>query len=52
VRRLSYLFALVFATMLGLPTNAVAAPPQTGHFPVEEYIAELEPERSVCGFPI
>jgi hypothetical protein len=52
VRRLSCLFALVLATMLRLPTNAAAAPPQTGHFPIEGYIAALEPESSVCGFPM
>jgi hypothetical protein len=44
VRRLSYLFVLILATMLKLPTNAVVAPPQTGHFPIEGYIAVLEPQ--------
>jgi hypothetical protein len=52
MRRLSYLFVLILATMLGLPTNAVAAQPLTGHFPIEEHIAVLEPESSTCGFPI
>lgn len=52
MRRLSYLFVLVLATMLGLPANAVAAEPETGHFPIEEHIAVLEPESSACGFPI
>jgi hypothetical protein len=52
MRRLSYLFVLVLATMLGLPATAVATPPETGHFPIEEHIAVLEPESSVCGFPI
>jgi hypothetical protein len=52
MRRLSYLFVLALATMLGLPATAVATPPETGHFPIEEHIAVLEPESSVCGFPI
>jgi hypothetical protein len=52
MRRLSYLVVLVLATMLGLPTTAVAAPIETGHFPIEEHIAALEPESSVCRFPI
>jgi hypothetical protein len=52
MRRLWYLFVLVLATLLGLSTTAVAAPPETGHFPIEEHIAVLEPESSVCGFPI
>ena len=52
MRRLSYLVVLVLATMLGLPANAVAAQPETGHFPIEEHFPVLEPESSVCGFPI
>jgi hypothetical protein len=52
MRRLSYLVVLVLATMLGLPATAVAAPPETGQFPIEEHIAVFEPESSVCGFPI
>jgi hypothetical protein len=52
MRRLWYLFALVLAALLGLSTTAVAAPPENGHFPIEEHIAVLEPESSVCGFPI
>jgi hypothetical protein len=52
MRRLWYLFVLVLATLLGPPANAVAAPPDTGHFPIEEHFPVLEPESSVCGFPI
>jgi hypothetical protein len=52
MRRLWYLFVLVPAALLGLSATAVAAPPDTGHFPIEEHIAVLEPESSVCGFPI
>jgi hypothetical protein len=52
MRRLSYLSALVLAAMLGLPATAVAAPPDTGKFEFEETIAVVEPESSVCGFPI
>jgi hypothetical protein len=52
MRRLSYLVVLVLATMLGLSATAAAAPSDTGHFPIEEHIAVLEPESSVCGFPI
>jgi hypothetical protein len=52
MRRLWYLFVLVLAILLGLPANAVAAPPATGHFPIEEHFAVLEPESSLCGFPI
>jgi len=33
MRRRWYLFVLVLAILLGLPANAVAAPPATGHFP-------------------
>jgi hypothetical protein len=51
MRRLSHLVVLVLA-MLGLPATAVAAPPETGQFPIEEHIAVFEPESSVCGFPI
>jgi hypothetical protein len=59
MRKLSYLFVLSvatilggLATMLGLPANALAAQTDTGHFPIEEHIAVLEPESSVCGFPV
>jgi hypothetical protein len=52
MRRLWYLFVLILATMLGLPASAVAAAPETGHFPIEEHIAVIEPESSACGFPI
>jgi len=52
MRKLWYLFVLVLGTMIGLPATAVATPPETGHFPIEEHIAVLEPESSVCGFPI
>lgn len=52
MRRLRYLFLLVPAALLGLSATAVAVPPDTGHFPIEEHIPVLEPESSVCGFPI
>jgi hypothetical protein len=52
MRRLSYLVVLVLATILGLPATAAAAPPETGHFPIEEQVDVVEPESSVCGFPI
>jgi hypothetical protein len=52
MRRLSYLVVLVLATMLGLPANAVAAQPEIIRLPIEEHIAVVEPESSVCGFPI
>ena len=52
VRRLSYLFVLISATMLKLPTNAAVAPPQTGHFPIEGTSRCWRPKISVCGFPI
>jgi hypothetical protein len=32
--------------------RAAAATPITGHFPIEDHIAVLEPESTVCGFPI
>jgi hypothetical protein len=52
MRRFLYPFVLILATMFGLPATALATPPATGHFPIEEHIAVLEPESSVCGFPI
>jgi len=52
MRRLSYLFVLVLAALLGLPATAVAAQPEIIRLPIEEHIAVLEPESSVCGFPI
>jgi hypothetical protein len=52
MRRLSYLVVLVLATVLGLPATAVAAPPDTGQFQFEEQVDVVEPESSVCGFPI
>jgi hypothetical protein len=32
--------------------RAEAATPITGHFPIEDHIAVLEPESTVCGFPV
>ena len=32
--------------------RAAAATPVTGHFPIEDHIAALEPESTVCGFPV
>jgi hypothetical protein len=52
MRRLSYLVVLVLATMLGLPANAVAAQPEIIRLPIEEHFPVVEPESSVCGFPI
>jgi hypothetical protein len=42
----------VSSALAGGPAHAVAATPITGHFPIDEHIAVLEPESSVCGFPI
>src|SRR5439155_10449716 len=42
----------VSSALAGGQAHAVAATPVTGHFPIEEHIAVLEPESSVCGFPI
>jgi hypothetical protein len=33
-------------------TQAVAATPITGQFPIEDHIGVLEPESTVCGFPV
>jgi hypothetical protein len=40
------------SALAGGQTQASAATPITGHFPIEEHIAVLEPESTVCGFPI
>jgi len=42
----------VSSALAGGQAHAVAATPVTGHFPIEEHIAVLEPESTVCGFPI
>jgi hypothetical protein len=52
MRRLWYLSVLALAALLGLPATAAAAPPEIGHFPIEEQVDVVEPESSVCGFPI
>jgi hypothetical protein len=42
----------VSSALAGGQAHAIAATPITGHFPIDEHIAVLEPESSVCGFPI
>jgi hypothetical protein len=42
----------VTSALAGGQTPAVAATPVTGQFPIEEHIAVLEPESTVCGFPV
>jgi hypothetical protein len=42
----------ISSALAGGQAHAVAATPVTGHFPIDEHIAVLEPESSVCGFPI
>jgi hypothetical protein len=42
----------VTSAVAGGQTPAVAATPITGQFPIEAHIAVLEPESTVCGFPI
>ena len=42
----------VSSALAGGQAHAVAATPLTGHFPIEEHIAVLDPESTVCGFPI
>jgi hypothetical protein len=43
---------LTTATLLAAAPALGATQPLTGQFPIEEHIAVLEPESSVCGFPI
>jgi hypothetical protein len=42
----------VSSALAGGQAHAIAATPITGHFPIDEHIAVLEPESNVCGFPI
>jgi hypothetical protein len=42
----------VGSVLAGGQTPAVAATSITGQFPIEEHIAVLEPESTVCGFPV
>ena len=42
----------VSSALAGGQAHAGAATPLTGHFPIDEHIAVLEPESTVCGFPI
>jgi hypothetical protein len=44
--------ACVIAASFALAPSAIAATPLTGHFPIEEHFVGLEPESSVCGFPV
>ena len=49
------LLASVIAISSALAGGQAQASPRTpfiGHFPIEEHIAVLEPESTVCGFPI
>ena len=42
----------VTSALAGDQTPAGAATPITGQFPIEAHIAVLEPESTVCGFPV
>ena len=42
----------VAPALAGGQTPAGAAPPGPGQFPIEDHIAVLEPESTVCGFPV
>jgi hypothetical protein len=42
----------VSSALAGGQPEASATTPSTGHFPIEEHFAVLEPESTVCGFPI
>jgi hypothetical protein len=53
VSRSRWLSGLVFTAMLALPAStAHAVPPDVGRFPVKEQVQVLEPESTICGFPI
>jgi hypothetical protein len=41
-----------FSVLVGGQTQARATPPDIFQFPVEEHDAVLEPESTVCGFPV
>src|SRR5438094_6315746 len=43
---------VVTSPFAGGQAPAAAATPITGQFPIEDHIAVLEPESTVCGFPI
>jgi len=42
----------VSSALAGGQAQASPTTPVTGHFPIEEHFAVLEPESTVCGFPI
>ena len=42
----------ISSALAGGQAPAVAATPVTGHFPIDEHIAVLDPESTVCGFPV
>jgi hypothetical protein len=42
----------VSSALAGGQPEASATTPLTGHFPIEEHFAVLEPESTLCGFPI
>jgi hypothetical protein len=42
----------VSSALAGGQAQASPTTPFTGHFPIEEHVAVLEPESTVCGFPI
>lgn len=42
----------VSSALAGGQAQASPTTPFTGHFPIEEHFAVLEPESTVCGFPI
>jgi hypothetical protein len=42
----------VSAALAGGQPEASATTPFTGHFPIEEHFAVLEPESTVCGFAV
>jgi hypothetical protein len=57
-RRQQFLATISLACLMGITSAlaasqaAVAATPITGQFPIEAHIAALEPESTVCGFPV
>jgi hypothetical protein len=42
----------VSSALAGVQAQASPTTPFTGHFPIEEHFAVLEPESTECGFPI